>query len=502
VGPDNTTLNNGDNVGTAYYPASSTGRDGGDATVAPLVPTTNQATDTSGSQALRFNVTADTASYTAPSGSGLTYATYIMAFVNSTVTSSSNYYPVPLAFYNSGPGTGGSYVSCQNNCYVTGTGYTVSPPGTTYYFAVPYTAKTTVQVGIYPSDICFLYAGTQLAASGTGAPCTGAAGSGTGAYAYPSPAGATQGFQLKFYIVQVPVTSGGSGFQISPQTQTDTSLNGTGSSNVSLSSDTDSIFLSFQDTRGDMSSCPDQYTQSLYFPGDKSIYLDTTVYRSKYTAPTLSGSGRVAPVNSLYISYTTDTHLTPLAGSSTTPSPTPVYDANPVLARNVGLDNSSELVTGLTNSTAQDPLFYNLSIFMRDAAGFVTTKNCPLSNVQAAEIQGFLKESKCFIATAAFRSMDAAPVRMLRQFRDQVLLQFSLGEAFVNWYYRWSPPAAEWLIDHPGFRYPVLIALVPIEIFAWLCLRPIVFLFFVGASLTLFLLLKKRLADSTRGESI
>jgi hypothetical protein len=98
--------------------------------------------------------------------------------------------------------------------------------------------------------------------------------------------------------------------------------------------------------------------------------------------------------------------------------------------------------------------------------------------------------------------MDAAPVRMLRQFRDQVLLQFSLGEAFVNWYYRWSPPAAEWLIDHPGFRYPVLIALVPIEIFAWLCLRPIVFLFFVGASLTLFLLLKKRLADSTRGESI
>jgi hypothetical protein len=93
--------------------------------------------------------------------------------------------------------------------------------------------------------------------------------------------------------------------------------------------------------------------------------------------------------------------------------------------------------------------------------------------VKTASVQGFLSQSKCFIATAAFRSFDAAPVSMLREFRDGVLMESALGRAFVRWYYDWSPRAAEWLVEHPEFRYPVLQALIPVEVVAWLMLHPV-----------------------------
>ena len=113
---------------------------------------------------------------------------------------------------------------------------------------------------------------------------------------------------------------------------------------------------------------------------------------------------------------------------------------------------------------------------MRDSSGLVTqpnTNGCSLEGVQTSKVFGYLQKSRCFVATAAFRSMDAAPVALLRQFRDELLLEFAGGRAFVHWYYRWSPPAAEWLLRHPAFELPVLAALAPLEILAWICLRPV-----------------------------
>ena len=43
---------------------------------------------------------------------------------------------------------------------------------------------------------------------------------------------------------------------------------------------------------------------------------------------------------------------------------------------------------------------------------------------------------------------------------------------FVRWYYHWSPDAAEWLMRHPLFRFPILLALIPFEVVAWLFLHP------------------------------
>lgn len=489
VKQDNTSLTNMDATGTAYYPSSTATSplDSSDDAVPLVVPTTNQATDTSGAQAMLFNVSATTASYSPPSGGTGTYNVFIMGFVKS--NSDNNYYPIPLAFFNPIPATTNSFSSCQNNnCFLKGYNYTGLPPAnTTYYFAVPFTPNTTVTVGIYPSDICYLYGGTQLTATGAGAPCTNSSGTNT----YLPIAGQSQGFQIKFTVVLIPtdvVT------QIAPQSTNDTNLG-----QISPTSDTGTLFLSFLPSGGSINtaSCPAQNT--LYQPGDQSIYLDTTGFQNIYVGPSLTGTGRIAPVSSILMTYKTSPTL------NGAPSATTFSD--PVFARGIPFGNSSQLVTGFKNSTDQSQTYYNFSIFMRDAAGFVTAPaggygaSCSLNNVATAEIEAFLKQSKCFIATAAFRSMDAAPVAMLRQFRDQVLLNFGLGQGFVHWYYRWSPPAAEWLIQHPEFRYPVLLALVPVEIIAWLCLRPLIFLSLACAGLLLFVALRKRLNPRMSGES-
>jgi hypothetical protein len=69
-----------------------------------------------------------------------------------------------------------------------------------------------------------------------------------------------------------------------------------------------------------------------------------------------------------------------------------------------------------------------------------------------------------------------------------------LGRSFVHWYYAWSPNAAEWLIDHPVFRFPVLLALIPLQALAWLVLHPIMMmvLLLMGASIVLWGTLLRR----------
>jgi hypothetical protein len=67
-------------------------------------------------------------------------------------------------------------------------------------------------------------------------------------------------------------------------------------------------------------------------------------------------------------------------------------------------------------------------------------------------VLGLLEDERCFIATAAFGNAHDEQVRTLRQFRDQVLLKFSLGEKFVHWYYQWSPSIAKFISQSPWLR--------------------------------------------------
>jgi hypothetical protein len=59
------------------------------------------------------------------------------------------------------------------------------------------------------------------------------------------------------------------------------------------------------------------------------------------------------------------------------------------------------------------------------------------------------KRSSCFIATAVYGDVMAPEVVLLRNFRDEVLKKHWLGEKFVGFYYKVSPPIAEWLKTKP-----------------------------------------------------
>ncbi len=58
----------------------------------------------------------------------------------------------------------------------------------------------------------------------------------------------------------------------------------------------------------------------------------------------------------------------------------------------------------------------------------------------------------CFVATAAYGSPMDRHVESLRRFRDEVLMHFGAGRAFVKAYYRYSPPVADFIAAREPLR--------------------------------------------------
>lgn len=491
VQPDGSTLINSISSGgsvTAYFPISAANLDITNPNVlsVPLNLASKQDTsvDTAATtdpgnpnNAMFFNLSSDSTTF-----SGYTQGTNRLVLM-ATASVGGQQRPVPISWISS-PATNGVLQRC------TTTYCDLQDPSTTYsnyFYGAPFAPGQTVRVGIYPSDICTI----QF----QGLTSTVCSPSNVSAIFQPAST-----INITFYVVVPP---NGTTYEQLGCGPTVFSQSSGGCSNNYTFDDSSAMVMSFQSTGGTMSTaCPDQ--DILYTPGDQRIFLDTTQFQF-ITTNDPEGTGYAAAEILILASSTevSTSSVTPGGSYGSPPDTTiPYFGGSGPFAR-VPLGETQKEVDGFTNSDENTSTVYNLAFLTRDYAGYISTgAACPLNAVRTSQVLSFLNQSKCFIATAAYRSPTAAPVMMLRQFRDEVLLQFGLGKSFVRWYYHWSPPAAEWLMAHSEFRYPVLVALVPLEIVAWLCLRPLVLLSLLTLVLGGAVALRVRRQSRREGEAI
>jgi hypothetical protein len=149
---------------------------------------------------------------------------------------------------------------------------------------------------------------------------------------------------------------------------------------------------------------------------------------------------------------------------------------NGIYRYNLGGDPSGDGDTS-TTFTPSAPLSngtYTLYVQEGDAAG-----NWSSSGFSSITIDATADVSNdsggggggCFIATAAYGSLLEPHVKILREFRDVYLLHSEFGRAFVNLYYKYSPPIANVIAKHDFMRAIVRWGLVPIVIISYFALH-------------------------------
>jgi hypothetical protein len=65
----------------------------------------------------------------------------------------------------------------------------------------------------------------------------------------------------------------------------------------------------------------------------------------------------------------------------------------------------------------------------------------------------------------------AEEVKILKNFRDNVLLTNSLGRSFVKLYYKISPPVADFIAKHESLRTMVRWSVLPLLGVSWIALK-------------------------------
>ena len=101
--------------------------------------------------------------------------------------------------------------------------------------------------------------------------------------------------------------------------------------------------------------------------------------------------------------------------------------------------------------------FYNFVHWTGDV-GTITDVNSAATNITMNDDYSITANFNfgpfpwCFIATAAYGTDTAKEIDILREFRDEVLLPNRLGAEFVSFYYRTSPPIANFISQHESLR--------------------------------------------------
>lgn len=190
------------------------------------------------------------------------------------------------------------------------------------------------------------------------------------------------------------------------------------------------------------------------FPGDAKVFVNEGIVRGA-AGPSDFNSIKWKALRVYYKSYTGTPDF-----STLTPATADYQDLEITSKDSVSVKIADPRVTGLTND-----LTYMFRIASVDEAnnvsGFFTTST---KVAQPGEVVGLLDGTDCFIATAAYGSKWSPSVQILRQFRSEVLLSSSLGQKFVQFYYRNSPKVAAYIADNELLKSLVRFTLTP---FVW-----------------------------------
>jgi len=429
-----------DSDNTIYYAASplDSGIIDDDYTVFDLTVGQDNTTESNSSNPnlLYFDVSSDE-NFTVDSDSGEKLVVSVFAKVDG-----DEYYPVPIAAAEETEDTPGLCSSDQCQAQLRS--------GSDHYYAAEYTEGEVLRIGVYPSDIC-----ADVYDNSGGQEIDGCT---DGSVETPT-TGSPTNMDLVFVVGIVEDDESAIG-------EDDTY------------DESDEITLHFQ-VDAPVLSCP---SEDYYFPGDKVIFVNP----SDYGVTEVSGGAEidkfVVVANKGEAAFITQDD----------------FSDNDLVER-VDYIDQDQTIEGFDNIESADDNTntYELAFSISDKAGILAPFACTLSGVQTSKVDGFLNESKCFIATAAYRSKDAKTVQFLRKFRDQFLFKYHWGQKFVSFYYKHSPVYARWLVDHPQFRYPVILLLMPIKAVAWFLLNPSYFFVLMSFFLFTLFIYKRRLKINT-----
>ncbi|MDH3882191.1 MAG: C25 family cysteine peptidase, partial [Desulfobacteraceae bacterium] len=109
-----------------------------------------------------------------------------------------------------------------------------------------------------------------------------------------------------------------------------------------------------------------------------------------------------------------------------------------------------------------------LDLFASNYEGSEGSANVPVYNTPVSAGGG---GGGCFIATAAYGSLVEPHVKILRDFRDRFLITNFAGKSFVNLYYKYSPPLADFIAKHDNLRMIVRATLFPLVGISWVALK-------------------------------